>query len=436
MQRLQLLTGLMVILILSASPAGAQLDHSVYLPAIIKTSLPTVHITNFNTEVSSSGQYLYVRGEVLNNTQDEVATLIEIPILIYSANQLIEVDFTFVAHEFLKPGRSGCFDTLVANPGPSGRVELGPLDYTSKAVITNSPDFLHFTSVNDTNDGLNHKIFGTVQVIGQSPVEALEVLFTRYDAGGDVVDCDYDYLGGQVYEPGQSADFKDEYFGDHTVDHYRVDATAVELSPDPAPTSTDVPTPTHTPTPTNTPTATDTPTSTPTHTPTPTPTPTDILSTDRYIDNGDGTVWDRETNLIWLQYVECWPTFAGLINWQTATNNAAALADGQCRLTDGSSAGDWRLPTKEEWEATIADALVLGCTYENASGPSLTDTAGTGCYFDGPQIFGVVEGAFYWTSTTSETDPTLVWRMRLGDGALLIGTKGEGHPAWPVREGP
>jgi len=33
--------------------------------------------------------------------------------------------------------------------------------------------------------------------------------------------------------------------------------------------------------------------------------------------------------------------------------SAAKLANGQCDLSDGSKADDWRLPTEEEWEKAV-----------------------------------------------------------------------------------
>lgn len=67
----------------------------------------------------------------------------------------------------------------------------------------------------------------------------------------------------------------------------------------------------------------------------------------RYVDCGNGTVTDTATGLIWLKNANCFPIQEYLVT----TQSVAALASGQCGLTDGSSAGDWRLPTKADWEA-------------------------------------------------------------------------------------
>jgi len=120
----------------------------------------------------------------------------------------------------------------------------------------------------------------------------------------------------------------------------------------------------------------------------------------RYVDCGNGTITDTLTGLIWLKQANCLEE----ANYQAALKAAAALKSGDCGLTDGSSAGSWRLPTKEEWEATIARAIALGCTWTKA--PALTDDAGTGCYGDGKSSVIVgVNSVGYWSSTLNQIDP-------------------------------
>src|SRR5713226_567436 len=84
--------------------------------------------------------------------------------------------------------------------------------------------------------------------------------------------------------------------------------------------------------------------------------------TKRYVDCGNGTVTDTATGLIWLKQTNCFPAAA----WDDAKKMAAGLKSGDCGLADGSSAGDWRLPTIAEWEATMKNAKDLKC-----SGPIL-----------------------------------------------------------------
>ncbi|MDG4597102.1 MAG: DUF1566 domain-containing protein [Candidatus Contendobacter sp.] len=137
---------------------------------------------------------------------------------------------------------------------------------------------------------------------------------------------------------------------------------------------------------------------------------------------------DTVTGLIWVRNAGC---FGGR-QWVAANQTAAALADGQCGLLDGSSAGDWRLPTKEEWEATVAQARYLGCL-----SPSLTNTAGSGCYYSGGSepFVGVLSNIIYWSSTTDASNPSVAWYVSLGNGGVSSVSKNVGGYVWPVRGG-
>ena len=154
----------------------------------------------------------------------------------------------------------------------------------------------------------------------------------------------------------------------------------------------------------------------------------------RYVDCGNGTVTDTVTGLIWLQNANC-DTISPTA-YAAANQAAAGLADGQCGLTDGSSPGDWRLPTKAEWEATIAPAVALGCYFLGAgSPPSLTSDPGTDCLSAGPTSFAGVQGV-YWSSSAHEGFPSKGWVMNGVSGELIdLIDKSNVFPVWLVRGG-
>ena len=156
------------------------------------------------------------------------------------------------------------------------------------------------------------------------------------------------------------------------------------------------------------------------------PAPPCFDNTNRYVDCGNGTVHDTVTNLIWLKNANCF----GQLTYTMANNAAAGLADAACGLTDGSAAGDWRLPTKAEWEATIARAGALGCT-----NPNLTNTPGTSCYSVDPQPFTTVQSAGYWSGRSNETSPDFAWFVRLNLGGTFTSNKANVGYVWPVRVG-
>jgi hypothetical protein len=132
----------------------------------------------------------------------------------------------------------------------------------------------------------------------------------------------------------------------------------------------------------------------------------------RFTDNGDGTVTDNLTALIWLKNAHCW----GPQNWGDALTTSNALADEQCGLTDGSSAGDWRLPNVNELHSLID---------LTQSDPALP----TGHHFDG------VQSDSYWTSTTTAIDTTGAKVVGLIDGHVSNYAKSNPSYVWPVRGG-
>jgi hypothetical protein len=119
----------------------------------------------------------------------------------------------------------------------------------------------------------------------------------------------------------------------------------------------------------------------------------------RFVDNQNGTVTDNLTGLIWLKNAGCFaPTL-----WTNAVMDSNQLASGACGLTDGSKAGDWRLPNIVELESVVD---------VSASNPAIT--AGS--------PFTNVSGGIYWTSTSyygGETGSPNAWAIRMSDGRYM-----------------
>ena len=141
----------------------------------------------------------------------------------------------------------------------------------------------------------------------------------------------------------------------------------------------------------------------------------------RFDDLGNGTVRDNFTNLIWLKNANCF----GSMNWEGARAAAAGLNDGECGLSDGSTEGDWRLPTIEEFPA------ILDKHYSN---PALSDAAGTGQWREG-DAFNNVQFFPYWSSTEYEDDSLLAWSVYLNFGVWGKTGKATSGFVWPVRGG-
>jgi hypothetical protein len=143
----------------------------------------------------------------------------------------------------------------------------------------------------------------------------------------------------------------------------------------------------------------------------------------RFTDNGNGTVTDNLTGLIWLKNANC---FGGR-NWETALTDANTLNSGECGLTDGSSEGDWRLPNVKELQSLI-----------NYRG-----------YYDPPALpsahpFSTVQSDYYWSSTphvflvppgTSSATGDNAWCVGFDRGVVVYEGKTGGLYVWPVRGG-
>ena len=125
------------------------------------------------------------------------------------------------------------------------------------------------------------------------------------------------------------------------------------------------------------------------------------LTHQRFIDKGDGTLADTVTGLTWLKKADCLNQ-----SWTGAINSINTLASGQCGLTDGSSAGQWRMPNRNEMLSlpdrapTFPQAAYLNGQYQGGS----TVT--------GPVIFNnFISGDYYWTSTTDAADTAQAWAV-------------------------
>jgi len=139
----------------------------------------------------------------------------------------------------------------------------------------------------------------------------------------------------------------------------------------------------------------------------------------RYKDNGNGTITDNRSGLIWLKNANCF----GAQNWEKAKQSAATLASGQCGLRDGSGAGDWRLPTKEELKAMMDKKYKI---------PALSNAKGTAQWKEG-EVFSGVQSS-YWSSATHAGTTSYAWYVNLNDGYVGADIKTSNNNVWPVRD--
>ena len=133
----------------------------------------------------------------------------------------------------------------------------------------------------------------------------------------------------------------------------------------------------------------------------------------RLVDNGDGTVTDNLTGLVWLKNANCFE----MRTWDQALTAANQLQSGDCGLNDSSTPGQWRLPNIGELQS------LMDLSNNVASLPSLP--AG--------HPFTSIE-ASYWSSTTHAIFTPSAWLNKY-DGSVLSNPKSGTFYVWPVRNG-
>lgn len=151
----------------------------------------------------------------------------------------------------------------------------------------------------------------------------------------------------------------------------------------------------------------------------------------RFTKNADGTVTDNLTALVWLEDANC---ANGATNWSSALSFANTLFDGStghnggdCGLSDGSVAGQWRLPHLHELHTLVHYELVF---------PAVPDTAGTGQWSEGDPFSDVVSD-YYWTSTTVAASNDTAWEVLISSGNISGSIKTDvTNYVWLVRDAP
>jgi hypothetical protein len=137
--------------------------------------------------------------------------------------------------------------------------------------------------------------------------------------------------------------------------------------------------------------------------------------TPRLTDNNNGTVTDKLTGLIWTKNANAFSA----IFWANALITANTLASGSAGLTDGSKAGDWRLPNRNELESLV------DCGKFNPALPADHP-------FTNVQLAPLYN---YWSSTTYPSSPNYASTVNFRGGNVTLDEKSTGYCyVWCVRD--
>ncbi|MFA5763722.1 MAG: DUF1566 domain-containing protein [archaeon] len=126
-----------------------------------------------------------------------------------------------------------------------------------------------------------------------------------------------------------------------------------------------------------------------------------------YTDNGDGTVTDNHTGLVWMKNHK---DNCATLTLESALSYCSTLASGSGGLTDGSVAGDWRVPSFVEL-ATLPDMSYPSSSYLN----SVFTQTGWNSTCSG-----------YWSSTTVPSNTSFAYYLYSGGGYIGFDGKTSG----------
>lgn len=145
----------------------------------------------------------------------------------------------------------------------------------------------------------------------------------------------------------------------------------------------------------------------------------------RWYDNNDGTITDTDTGLIWIKNASNTQRYYAASATTDTTWFVYSLQNGTSGLSDGSTNGDWRLPSAKE-----LNSLKTGT--EPVSSSSIPTTS------FGPIFTHSLSGLYFWSSTNYSTSifETMVLSIAFDGASSTPRTKADSASTacvWAVR---
>ncbi|MCD4720894.1 MAG: DUF1566 domain-containing protein, partial [Desulfobacula sp.] len=120
-----------------------------------------------------------------------------------------------------------------------------------------------------------------------------------------------------------------------------------------------------------------------------------------YIDNGDGTITDTDTGLVWLN--------------QTLGSMSFSQALNLCETGTWGNHNDWRLPDRNALQSIVD---------YSAYDPAIVHS-----------VFAGTVSSGYWSSTINMSDPSRAWYVNFQNGVVSYNEAGTNYYVRPVRGG-
>lgn len=140
---------------------------------------------------------------------------------------------------------------------------------------------------------------------------------------------------------------------------------------------------------------------------------------ERFSDNGDGTIADTLTGLVWLKDANCLAALNrrgaryGVVNLSAAISFVAGINAGK-NAACGGGHSDWRLPNVGEMESLVNTGVPNPGAW--LVGGPFTNVAGS-----------------YWTSTRSARSAAAAWHVGMNNGSVGLRRANTLARVWPVR---
>jgi hypothetical protein len=147
--------------------------------------------------------------------------------------------------------------------------------------------------------------------------------------------------------------------------------------------------------------------------------------TPQFVDNGDGTITDARTGLMWEKLSDD----GSIHDWDNTYMWPNAFSTKVATLNTSTFAGfgDWRVPNVNELQSIAS---------YGASNPAVNAAFDTACTVGCTELTcSCTQPAIYWSSTTYDLTPTETWLVNFGDGRLGATGKAESLFVRAVRGG-